>query len=331
MSSEVLTKKHFNFKLTIILVIYEVLFIIGTTCFLVFYGPFDNIRKTIVESAMTSFKHKYLVQMFLSDEKIHSILKEDKASTIVQKENNNIKLNNVHDAMIDRYDIKSSKFSGYMLVVHDPTRVKVGYTNKLGVEGQLTSEIAKHNDSIAAINAGGFFDKSSGSMGSGTGGQPSGIIISGGSIKFNSTKSTSTKIDIVGITAKGLLLVGKYSIRELKSLEVSEAVNFGPPLVVNGEATIKKGDGGWGIAPRTAIGQRSDGAILLLVIDGRRITSIGATLKDVQNIMLQYGAVNASNLDGGSSTTMYFNGKVINNPCDSLGERSVPSAFVVKK
>lgn len=331
MNTEIVVKRKINFKMLLLLTIYEIVFMVVIACGLVFYGPFTNVKKTIVESAMTSLKHKYLVQLFLSNDKIHEILSEDKATTIVQKKTDNIKLNDVHNTSIDRYDIKSSKFTGFMLVVHDPTRVKVGYTNKLGVEGQLTSQIAKAYSAIAAINAGGFFDKSSGSMGTGTGGQPSGIIVSGGSIKFNNTKSNSAKMDIVGLTDKGLLLVGKYSTSELKKLKVAEAVNFGPALVVNGEAAIKKGDGGWGIAPRTAIGQTSDGSILLLVIDGRRISSIGATLKDVQNIMLQYGAVNASNLDGGSSSTMYFNGKVINNPCDSLGERSVPTAFVVSK
>ena len=98
----------------------------------------------------------------------------------------------------------------------------------------------------------------------------------------------------------------------------------------SGKSTIKSGDGGWGIAPRTAIGQRKDGAILMLVIDGRQTRSVGATLKDVQNTMLQYGAVNATNLDGGSSASMYYEGEVINNPSDPLGERSVPSAIYVK-
>jgi exopolysaccharide biosynthesis protein len=324
-------KQRINLKIVSIMVIYEIMFMVVTTCFLVFYGPFTNIQRTIVESGMTSFKHKYIVQLFLSNEKIHEILSKDRVSTIVQNRNDNIKLNSAHNSTIDRYDIKSSKFSGYMLVVHDPTRVKIGYTNKLGIEGQLTSQIAKENSAVAAINAGGFVDKSSGGSGTGTGGQPSGVIISRGVIRYNDTKSDTNKIDIVGLTDDGLLMVGKYSLEDMRSLKVTEAVNFGPALIVNGVPAIKSGDGGWGIAPRTAIGQRSDGSILLLVIDGRRITSIGASLKDVQNIMLQYGAINASNLDGGSSSTLYFDGKVINNPCDSLGERSVPSAFIVSR
>jgi hypothetical protein len=103
-----------------------------------------------------------------------------------------------------------------------------------------------------------------------------------------------------------------------------------PPGAVEWHVRNQNGDGGWGIAPRTAIGQRKTGEVLFLVIDGRTIDSIGATLKDIQDILLQYGAYNASNLDGGSSTTMYFNGKVINKPSDKLGERTVPTAFIVE-
>jgi exopolysaccharide biosynthesis protein len=113
-------------------------------------------------------------------------------------------------------------------------------------------------------------------------------------------------------------------------MKIRDAISFGPALIINGKPLIKKGDGGWGIAPRTAIGQRKDGTILLLVIDGRQKSSIGATLKDVQNVLLEYGAYNAANLDGGSSTTMYYNGNLINSPSDILGERAIPSAFIIK-
>jgi exopolysaccharide biosynthesis protein len=153
--------------------------------------------------------------------------------------------------------------------------------------------------------------------------------MSKGVIIFNDLTDYNKKVDITAITKKGQLLVGPHSLNDLKKLVVTDAVCFGPELVVNGKGTIQSGDGGWGIAPRTAIGQRMDGSIILLAIDGRTSKSFGASLKDIQNIMLEYGAYNASNLDGGSSTTMYYNGNIINNPCDPLGERSVPSAFIV--
>lgn len=94
---------------------------------------------------------------------------------------------------------------------------------------------------------------------------------------------------------------------------------------------ITGGDGGWGVGPRTAIGQRKDGTVLFLVIDGRQPGySVGATLRDIQNILFEEGAVIAANLDGGSSSTLFFNGKVINKPADLLGERMIPTAFIVQ-
>jgi exopolysaccharide biosynthesis protein len=126
-----------------------------------------------------------------------------------------------------------------------------------------------------------------------------------------------------------MLIVGKHSVNQLKEYGVQEAVSFGPPLLVNGKSTITRGDGGWGIAPRTAIGQTEDGRVLLLAIDGRNLHSVGATLRDVQDVLKKYGAVNAANLDGGSSTTMVLNGSIINKPSDVLGERAVSTAFLV--
>lgn len=69
---------------------------------------------------------------------------------------------------------------------------------------------------------------------------------------------------------------------------VTEGLTFGPPLIMNGKKVIRSGDGGWGISPRSAIGQKKDGTIMFLVIDGRQPGySIGATLVDVQNIMYE--------------------------------------------
>lgn len=322
--------RRFSWKAFAVFMIFELIFTALTVPLSVFYGPFMNVKRTVVGAAMTTLSHQYIAKVFLSDDKINDILKEQTVESIEQKNNGDVKIKGKHDTSIERFDISSGKFKGYMLVINDPTRVKVGYTKKLGREGQLTSQIAKDNNAIAAINGGGFTDNSSDGMWTGTGGQPTGIIMSSGQIVSNDIKSEDEKRDVVALTKKGLLLVGAHSLNDMKKLEVTEAISFGPALVVNGQPTIKSGDGGWGIAPRTAIGQRADGSILLLVIDGRQVRSLGATLKEVQDAMLEYGAVNASNLDGGSSTTMYYRNEVINNPCDSLGERAVPSVIYVK-
>lgn len=115
-------------------------------------------------------------------------------------------------------------------------------------------------------------------------------------------------------------------------MNVTQALTFGPVLVQNSQGMIQKGNGGWGYAPRTVIGQKSDGTILMVVTDGRGIhgvNDIGASLLQMQNLMLHLGAVTAANLDGGSSSTMFYNGKLVNQPTDVLGEREVGTAFLI--
>lgn len=326
-------KKKSFWKLVICFFVFEFIFTGMTAPFLVFYGPFENVKRTIVGAAMTTLSHQYIAKLFLSDNEIKKILSGNTAEQIQQDDSGTLEFKNEHDSSIEMEEVSDGKkFKGYMLIVHDPTRVKVGYSKKLGVAGELTSKIAKDNNAVAAINGGGFTDRSSeDSEWTGTGGKPTGILMSKGNVISNDINDDDQKTQAMAITNKGQLLVGSYSLNEMKEKGVTEAISFEPALVVNGKGTIKSGDGGWGIAPRTAIGQREDGAMLFLVIDGRQTKSIGASLKDVQNIMLEYGAVNAINLDGGSSSTMYYEGEIINNPCDPLGERSIPSIVYVEK
>ena len=318
-------------------IIFELLFTAVTFPFLLYYGPFKKVKTTIVGAAMTTLTLQWLVTSFLSDERIKQIMSEEKVESIVQNNlngiNSGVKVENKNDNSIERYNITGKRFKGYILVINDPTRLKVGYSCMLGTEGQLTSEIARDNNAIAAINGGAFTDsdKISGSLWTGTGANPEGVIIAGGKIIFNNIKNENEKRDVVALTKSGKLLVGKHTTSEMKKVGVTEAVSFGPAIIVNGVKAINSGDGGWGIAPRTAIAQRKDGAIILMVIDGRQLNSLGATLREVQDELYNLGAYNATNLDGGSSTTLFYKDEVINNPCDSLGERAVPSIIYVKK
>ena len=174
---------------------------------------------------------------------------------------------------------------------------------------------------------GGFYDP----QGTGTGRLPYGFILHNGKYLLGENVGPNEKVDFIGFTDKGQLIAGKYSKKKLAELGAKEGLTFGPPLIINGEKVIKHGDGGWGISPRSAIGQRKDGTVLFLVVDGRQPGySIGATLADMQNIMYKQGAYIAANLDGGSSTTLYYNGKVVNKPADLLGERMIPTSFIVK-
>jgi len=318
-------------SLVLLFIMFEIIFSAITVPFVVYYGPFKNVRDIVVCSAMTTLKSQWIATLFLSDERIKQIMNAQTVEAIVQNSLEGVDVENKNDDSIERYNINGKKYKGYILVISDPTRVKVGYSIMIGKEGQLTSDIARNNNAIAAINGGAFTDSVAGSEYTGTGGSPIGIIMSNGIIVSNNIKNENIKTEVAALTKSGKLLVGPHSIIEMKKLGVTEAVSFGPALIVNGQKTINNGNGGWGMAGRTVIAQKKDGTIILLVIDGRQLGSYGATLKEVQDLLYDdYEAYNATNLDGGSSSTMVYNDEVINSPSDPMGERSIPSIIYVE-
>ncbi|HWQ61470.1 MAG TPA: phosphodiester glycosidase family protein [Negativicutes bacterium] len=287
----------------------------------VLYGPFTNIKSSVVGAIMTS-RHPHYLTWLMSEQEIKNILGENHEMRVKQQA---LQIAKKEDDSLRLVTITGGRFKGYLLEIPNPTRVKAATAKDIQEIGDTVSTIALNNNAIAAINAGGFYDPE----GTGTGRLPYGIIVHDS--KFLVGGDIKDRIDVVGLTRSGMLVTGTYSIDEIKAMGVAEAVTFGPTLIINGKKLITQGDGGWGIAPRTAIGQRKDGTILFLVIDGRQPGySIGATLLDVQNILFEQGAYTAANLDGGSSATLFYNGKVVNKPADMLGERMVPTAFIVK-
>ena len=134
---------------------------------------------------------------------------------------------------------------------------------------------------------------------------------------------------MAGFDEKNRLVVGNLTGQQAKDMGLRDAVSFGPVLIVNGKRAEVEGTGG-GVNPRSAIGQRADGAVLLLVIDGRQPHSIGATYKDVIDVMEEFEAVNACNMDGGSSSLMFYEGKLITTCASLYGSRQLPTAWLVK-
>ena len=202
------------------------------------------------------------------------------------------------------------------------------YTKKLGTSGQYLTTMAKDNDALIAINGGGFDDPNFSSNGA----DPLGITFSGG--KLITSKSYSGSGGIIGFTEDDKLVLGKMTVKQAQQMKIRDAVTFGPFLIVNGKPSEVLGNGGWGTAPRTVIGQRQDGIVLFLVIDGRTVTRPGADMNDLIEIMQNYGAYNAANLDGGTSSVMVVNGEIINDPIDSTGAhktRFISTGFILTK
>lgn len=225
---------------------------------------------------------------------------------------------------IEKYYSPTSYYKGKIMTISNPFNLKLVSSQKKSA-GEKITVLAERANAIAAINASGFNDPS----GMGNGGSPIGIIFEDGQVT-NTTSGMNTKDYIAGLTKEGVLITGYYSPNELLNYNVQYAAGFKPQLIVNGKKMITSGDGGWGIGPRTAIGQKSDGTIILIVIDGRQTHSIGATIKEVQDIMFENGAINATCMDGGSSSVMYFNNEVITKPSTSSPiSRNLPNAWVI--
>jgi Exopolysaccharide biosynthesis protein related to N-acetylglucosamine-1-phosphodiester alpha-N-acetylglucosaminidase len=314
----------------------------GIAFMVIFHSPYTQLKDLWVTTAMQTMNHKYLAHWFVSDEEIDMIMNRNKVVVPTERvdlsninisspseydslsdTDNEDEMTYSHDNTIEKIDIKGDGYQGKLLIVHDPSKVFVGVSDQLGDMGQKLLDMTKSYKVIGGVNAGGFSDPN----GHGNGGQAYGLTISEG--KYLGVP-TDSKIDLVGFTKDNKLVIGSYSLEEIKEMEVRDAVSFSPPLIINGQPTQIIGDGGWGIQPRTAIGQRRDGAILLIVIDGRQISSVGVTIKKLQDIMIEYGAENATNLDGGSSTTMVYKDEIINKPCSSAGPRYLPNSFLIR-
>ena len=293
-----------------------------TSPIVVLFGPFDNLKRTVVGAIMRSRHPQYITWLFNQDE-INMIL----GTVGTVRSQDLFKFKAREDTTLKMRRIESTRYVGYVLEIPDPVRVKVATAKNIQEKGETVSNIAKDNDAVAAINAGGFHDPN----GTGTGRLPYGFIMQDGNYVIGKDVGPDEAVDFVGFTKQGNLIAGTYTKTELADMDAAEGITFGPPLIVDGQKMITDGDGGWGIGPRTAIGQKKDGTVIFLVIDGRQPGySTGATLRDVQDVLYEEGCYIAANLDGGSSTTLYYNGKVVNKPADLLGERMIPTAFIVE-
>ncbi|WJH35764.1 phosphodiester glycosidase family protein [Paenibacillus sp. CC-CFT747] len=219
-------------------------------------------------------------------------------------------------------DISKPFFKGKMMWVYDPKSIRMVVTAKAPM-GERITEMVKRTGAVAGVNAGGFDDPD----GLGNGFAPIGMIMSDSEIMYADVKG---KQPIVGFTDEGKLVVGNYTLDDLRELKVKEAASFYPRVILDGKPLITNGNGSSGRDPRTAVGQKADGTVIFIVIDGRQPThSLGATLKEVQDLFLEQGVVNAGFLDGGASAEMVVDGELITKPSSRYGERRLPSAFLI--
>lgn len=324
-------RKSNKIKEIIIFILFEIIFTGVTALPFALYGPFKNVRNTIISTIMGTGAHQYIAKWFFNDAQIAAIIKEENraenaSSNTKKRQTVEVKYNN--DG-IEKFTPQINHCQANIFVIKNPKRVKIGYANRIGYVGDTTHDIAKRYEALIAMN-GGYYDDTSGN---GTGAIPSGFVISNGKIVYpkEDSKWDEKWENVMSIDADGNLSVGgKYSANELIRNNVKEAFVTEPYIIKDGEDTIpyNKVEG---LHPRTVIGQAADKSIIFLTIDGRQGLTMGASLKDVQNVMRDFNAINAVCLDGGGSTTMYYDGEVINNPSGATGERAVPDILYVEQ
>ena len=216
---------------------------------------------------------------------------------------------------------KASDYVARMAIVKDPSRVGVAVSPSYGRSGAKVADICKDTDAILGINASGFDDPG----GKGSGAYPYGLCIADGK-KYTSAAGSSYRM--IGFDHSDTLLIGSFSDTSI----FRDAVEFKPILVLDGQRVVE-GSAGWGVQPRSAIGQTDGGEVLLLIVDGRAPGySIGATMQEIAELMLDYNVYQAINLDGGSSSIMYYNGRIITKPSagDKKNGRLLPNGFIVR-
>lgn len=306
--------------------------------FVALRGPSTTVQELLTRTLKETSAADFIPDLFLSEERVAEIMSYRDTETDTEEQD--ISLVTVHSPQdaetgeadaepefgpdgINLVGVTGANYRGVMMVVQDPGRVFVGTPEQYGGVGlTLQSMVAKY-DAVGGINAGAFEDPN----GTGLGGIPEGIVISNGELKWGSPASVTT---VIGFDGGGILHVGRMSAQDALDRGIQTACSFGPALIVNGEPVSSTEISSSGVNPRTAIGQRADGAVLLLVVDGRQISSLGATLEDLIEIMLDFGAVTAGNLDGGSSSLMLYKGEAMNVNSSLLGSRPLATAFIVK-
>ena len=300
-------------------------------------GPSPTVTETFTRSVRETSAIRWVSQIFLSEEE----LAQYKSVSSPKEETSTTNTSLIHlpdpeelagedDDGYELIDISEGTCKGKLLIVYDPKRVILGTSDNFGRDAgwELTDMVERYG-AIAGINAGGFNDEG----GHGNGSTPQGLVIDNGEVTWGANHIGG--FHVVGLDEDGILRVGFMTVRQAVDAGIRWAVSFetydglASALIINGEVQTRNLGGG--VNPRTAIGQREDGALLLLVLDGRSVSTLGATMRDICDIMLEYGAVNAGNLDGGSSTVMVYDGEIINNCASVVGPRRIPTAFLLMK
>ena len=346
-------KKVFGAILKVIIVLLiTVLFVLITLVAMIKMicsGISESAKELFATTMLETGQMKFLATMFLSKEELQDLVNRNSVEAMNTEVNTD--LINVADTeqefdknAVTIEEISGNTFFAKMLIINDPSRVKLATTYPWKEYGVELEKLVNQNNAIGGVNGGLYLSTGN------KGGQPLGVVVANGEIQYNQPHGYAG-LHLIGFDENNVLRIenieGKNStqVEELiKTEKIRDAVTFQEEssdannhfvkLIVNGEERQFDGKGS-GANPRTAIGQRADGTVLLLVTDGRGASGhLGATAADLIKVMKEYGAVNAANLDGGSSSSMYYNGKYEMSSVTFYYANSswkLPTGFIIEK
>ncbi len=322
-------------KITVFVGILDILVI--TFLAIVYLVP--DFKNWWITTAIGTGNHRYFAQGFYTMKDIKQVLKNNKIVELDEEINlNDITFDNkdtnnyesIYEEQILKRDegndlyklieIKEKDYSGYLVAIYDPSRISLATADR---SGKTASDIAKENGAVVAINASGLNFST---------GKANGVVIKDGDISSIGGVNRHGG-GLIGFTNNNVLMLSTENSNTAMEKGLRDAVQFGPFLIINGKSATIKGNGGMGLANRTAIAQRKDGIVLFLVIDGRGANgSKGIDMNGMIKILERYKAYNAANLDGGGSSILIINDEVINSPkgFGYSGQRYIPNIWMVK-
>ena len=289
---------------------------------MVFNGPSPAAQEVLTMSLIEASATKWVPALFIGEERVAEIrasvqqeLPQDVSSStkvVIQKAN---AISGTSDEWANYPDgirierVAGDTYNAHVMIVRDPSTVYMGTSTEkysTAIPGKRITEMMEANpDAIAAVNAGAFFDD--GTSSPTVGSYPLGLVMSDGRCAWESGKQPGLE-GFAGFNTDNILVVSQKNLskKDAEKLNIRDGCCFGPVLLMDGEVNLEAYNNNSGFNPRTAIGQRADGAVIFVCIDGRQVASPGGTYADIINIMVEFGAVNACNMDGGSSSVMMY-------------------------
>ena len=307
-------------RLLLVIVTAAVLAVIGlaVVCNLIFNGPSPSARDVLTMSMLESSGMKWCPALFIGEDTVAQIqanqaiaLPDDLSDVSQIRIETDTLLSGSNDEWANYPDgirierIRGDTYTAHIMLVRDPSRVYTGVANaqfSLELPVKRIDQMIQRDGAVAGVNGGAFNDD--GSLSPNVGRLPIGLVVSNGETVWTRGSSYT---GFAGFNEDNILVVAKsITAEKAKELKIRDGCCFGPVLIMNGNVNEEAYNTASGYNPRTCIGQRADGAVILLCIDGRQANSLGGTYADAIDILVEYGAVNACNLDGGSSSVMYY-------------------------